>query len=283
MDYKFIDNKRELAQSIIEFFNKPEFWKATIGNAPRYFVHFENGDKHVFGLSKFCAFRNITVEQYISSLRYKTNGGITQKHIANLTKEDWVPRSKINKDVRVAFDKWITGFYPNYKLNNASFITIDQSIEVLSPREKFINPETLEERLRYQREIGKVGEQIALDYEINRLKENGVKNAEVYVEHTSTINSAAGFDINCLVKDDLRFIEVKSSLNDNLDFYITENEFKTLEGLGDNAYIYFVHILDLGKKIGNVIRIVKNPIRKLSANGILKPILYKAELLLKNQ
>ena len=72
-------------ESTLEFFSKPEFWKATTGNAPKYFVHIQNGEKHSFGLSKFCAFKDISVEEYISTCRYKTNGGTTQKYIAKLT------------------------------------------------------------------------------------------------------------------------------------------------------------------------------------------------------
>jgi hypothetical protein len=40
---------------------------------------------HTFGLSKFCAFKNITFEEYIAGHRRRTGGGTTQKHIAWLT------------------------------------------------------------------------------------------------------------------------------------------------------------------------------------------------------
>lgn len=207
MDYKFVDSEQELAQSTIEFFDKPEFWRASLGSAPKYFVHIQNGQKHSFGLSKFCAFKNITVEEYISTYRYKTNGGDTQKHIAKLTQKNWIPRRIINRKIREEFDAWITKFYPNYTLENASFITITTK-QVKSTKAKFINPKILEEKLKLQREIGEVGEKIAFEYEINRLTNSGIKNAEKYIEHTSKINSSAGFDITCLVKKSNRFIEV---------------------------------------------------------------------------
>ncbi|MES2382165.1 MAG: hypothetical protein V4538_14055 [Bacteroidota bacterium] len=127
MNYKFVNNELELAQSVIEFFAKPKSWKKTTGNAPRYFVHIQNGGQHSFGLSKFCAFKNITVEEYLYNYRHKTNGGNTQKHIAKLTRKDWIPRKKIDYEIRKAFDEWITKFHPNYTLENASFITISQS------------------------------------------------------------------------------------------------------------------------------------------------------------
>lgn len=278
MDYKFVDNEKELAQSIVEFFSKPEFWKATIGNAPKYFVHIQNGKQHSFGLSKFCAFKNITVEEYISSYRYKTNGGNTQKHIAKLTKKSWVSRKQIDIKIREEFDNWITEFHPNYTLDNASFITISQSAKPKLSKAKFIDPKTLEENLKLQREIGEIGEKIAFDYEINRLVNNGIKNPERFIEHTSKLNSSAGFDISCLVKKDNRFIEVKSSLNNNLDFFITENEYQTLDQLADDAFIYFVHITNLKEKTGKVFKTLRNPIEELRINGNLKPIAYKATL-----
>ncbi|OEJ98625.1 hypothetical protein A8C32_05350 [Flavivirga aquatica] len=278
LDYKFVDNEKELAESTIEFFSKHEFWKATIGNAPKYFVHIQNGKNHIFGLSKFCAFKNITIEEYISSYRYKTNGGNTQKHIARITGKDWVPRNKVNSEIREEFDNWITEFHPNYTLNNASFITITQKKKVPSKRKKFIDPKTLEEQLKLQSVIGAVGEEIALRFELNRIEISGIKNPEKYIEHTSKKNSGAGFDINCLVKKDNRYIEVKSSLNNNLDFFITENEYCTLKQLGEEAFIYFVHVTNLEKKEGKVFKVLRNPILELKANGNLKPIAYKASL-----
>ncbi|MBN8696953.1 MAG: DUF3883 domain-containing protein [Bacteroidetes bacterium] len=276
MGYKFIENELELIQSVVEFFDKPEFWKATIGNAPRYFVHIKNKNQHYFGLSKFCAFKNITVEEYITNYRYKTNGGNTQKHIAKTVGRGWISRQKIDSEVRKAFDKWILKFHPNYTIENASFITILQSREEKHKRSKFIDPKALEEKLQLQREIGFIGEQIAIDYELNRLRSCGVKNAKNYIEHTSKINSSAGFDICCSLIEENRFIEVKSSLNKSLEFFITENEYKTLEQLGDNAFLYFVHISDLSKKKGMVLHIIKNPIKDLKTKGSLKPVAYKA-------
>lgn len=281
MNYKFVDNEKELAQSTFEFFGKQEFWKAAIGNAPKYFVHIQNGKQHIFGLSKFCAFKNITVEEYISSYRYKTTGGNTQKHIAKLTGKSWVPIKKIDSEIGKEFDDWITEFHPNYNLENASFITISQLANTKKQKRKFIDPKTLEEKLKLQREIGEIGEKIAFEYELNRLSGIGIKNPEKFIEHTSKLNSSAGFDISSLVKKDNRFIEVKSSLNKNLNFFITENEYQTLNELGDNAFIYFVHITNFQEKTGKVFKTLKNPIEKLRIEGNLKPVAYRAHLPLK--
>lgn len=276
-EYTFIDDVSELAHTVDIFFEKPEFWRATVGNAPKYFVHIQNGPNHSFGLSKFCAFKDISVEEYISTYRYLTNGGNTQKHIAKTLGKKWIPRKNIKKEIQQQFDSWILDFHPNYNLTNASFITIEQKVKGTKDRKKPINPDELEKALQKQKEIGVIGERIAFEFEINRLFEAGIKNPENYLEHTSKINSAAGFDLASLAKKNNRFIEVKASLNDKMDFFITENELTTLEQLGDLAYIYLVHVTDFTKKTGNVFKTIKNPILKLKKSGKLKPVAYKAE------
>ena len=35
----FIDTIDELADSVLEFHDKPEFWKAILGSGSKYFVH----------------------------------------------------------------------------------------------------------------------------------------------------------------------------------------------------------------------------------------------------
>lgn len=280
MDFRFINSIDELINSTYEFFSKPEFWKATIGNAPRYFIHFISNGNHFFGLSKFCAFNNISVEEYISIYRYQTDGGKTQKHLSKITQQKWISINEVNEDLKNEFNRWIINFHPNYNLDNASFITISSlSLKNVTKR-KFVTPHQLEKRLNLQNEIGEIGEIIAIEYEKKRLLKMGINNPEKYVEHTSKVNIAAGFDISSLSKEQ-RFIEVKSSLNSNLSFYITENEYNTLEQLNDNAYIYFVHITNINTKEGKVIKELKNPINKLKKTGKIKPIAYKVNFDLK--
>src|SRR5690606_32392244 len=153
MKNNFVNSQNQLASSVLEFFEKPEFWKATIGNAPRYFVHLQIDKQHYFGLSKFCAFRNITVEEYITTYRYQTDGGKTQKHIARLTDKDWIPRVDIEEEIQNAFDNWINSFHPNYTINNAHFITVSNP-KGIKRRKKIVTPELLEQQLVLQKQIG---------------------------------------------------------------------------------------------------------------------------------
>lgn len=278
-EYKFIDTIDELIDSTLEFHDKPEFWKAVLGSSPKYFVHVKNNVTNAFGLSKFCAFKNISIEDYLKTYRYKTDGGTTQKHIAWLTGQDWTPRTKIDNDIRESFDNWILQFFPNYRLDNASFITLTVTEKTKRRRKILVSPKDLEDNLRLQGEIGEIGEEIAMIFEMQRLKDKGIKNPDKYVDQVSKRNSAAGFDIYSATQEETRYIEVKSSLNDNPDFFITENEVQTLETLGPDAFLYMVHITDLTKKEGQVFKILSDPIRQLKDSGTLKPIAYRAEII----
>lgn len=279
IEYKFVDTIDELTDSTFEFHDKPEFWKAALSSGPRYFVHVKDNGTHIFGLSKFCAFKNITIEDYLTRYRYKTDGGTTQKHIAWLTGKDWMKRSKIDNEIRESFDNWISEFFPNYNLDNASFITLTKTGIKQRKKKKLVSPDDLQDKLKLQGEIGQVGEEIAMAFEIQRLKEYSTKTSDRHVDHVSKRNLAAGYDIYSSTKKETRYIEVKSSLNDNPEFFITENEVQTLESLGQEAHLYLVHITDLTKKQGNVFQILSDPIKKLKDSGTLKPIAYKAEII----
>ena len=56
---KFIQTSVQLIDSVDRFMDSPEYWREAVGNHPKYFVHYQKGEKHFFGLSKFCAFDGI--------------------------------------------------------------------------------------------------------------------------------------------------------------------------------------------------------------------------------
>ena len=255
----------------MEFYGKPEYWKSALGAYPRYFVHFRNGDTDVFGLSKFIAFRDISLEDYLTKYRYETNGGKTQRYISRLTGKKWKTRNQIDKKTREAFDEWISEFFPKYSLDNASFISLETLQKLEKKKSVFVSPEKLQQQLKLQEEIGQSGEIIAIEFEMKRLKGAGMKNADDCIEHVSQRNSAAGFDILSSHRKETRYIEVKASLNNNQDFFITENEVHVLRSFGEKAFLYLVHVENLKEKRGQVINVIRNPIRQLK----LKPVAYK--------
>jgi hypothetical protein len=276
--FPFVENSDQLIDSVVEFYSKPEYYKQVLRSSPKYFVHFKQNGTHLFGLSKFCACKNITVEEYISTYRYKTDGGTTQKHISRIINQQWIRRNNVDNEVKVAFDKWITDFFPNYSVVNASFITLTVKKSKLPQKRGSISLDALLKNLERQTQIGKVGEEIAYKFEIARYKEAGVNDSSFVVDIVSNKNAAAGYDIYSSAKKETRFIEVKSSLSGTQDFYVTANEIQTLTTLGKEAFLYFVHIINLKRKIGNVYKIYQDPIRTLKNVLVITPLLYKAQI-----
>lgn len=268
----FVKNIDQLIDSTLEFNSKPEYWKAVLSSSPKYFTHININGENKFGLSKFCAFKDITVESYIKSHRYSTDGGTTQKHISKVTNINWVNRVNVNTKVGRDFDNWIKEFSPVYNVNNANFISL--KLSGIRKLPKNISPETLLNKLKKQEEIGAIGEEIALKFEINRLKELGIKNPEKNVDHVSKKNVAAGYDIYSVTKNETRFIEVKSTVSEGSDFYISKNEIETLKEFENEAFLYLVKVTNIAERKGSLVKQIKNPIKSIK----LEPILFKAKL-----
>jgi hypothetical protein len=271
-DYKFVDNTTELASSTLEFFYTPWLWRQTVGNAPKYFVHMKINGRHLFGLSEFCAFKKITVQRYIQTHRYKIDGGTTRHHIAWLTNSTWTKH--VAPDIRAAFEKWISSFFPNYQPRKALFITI--SVHQLAKGQPISEAE-LEKRLEIQRQIGRVGELLAVRFETSRLSGMGYPRPKQFIQHISKRHSGAGYDILSSTPTERRYIEVKSSLRGLSAFYITENEVQTLRRLVEEAYLYLVKITNLKRKLGKVYHVVRNPIEQLDRLSLLTAVAFKVD------
>lgn len=275
-NYKLIDSIEDLLRNIIEL-NKYELqWREVVGNAPKYFVHSKIKSEDKFGVSKFSAFKDITVESYLAKYRYEIGGGTTQNHIKYITGKDWIPFQNLSVKEQNSFSNWIHDFFPNYNLKNSAFITIsNNSKEQKRRKSKNLSPEELEQKLEIQNKIGAIGELIAIEYEHNRLLNLGFTESEFSIEHTALESVSKGFDILSKVKDEERCIEVKSSITNN-EFYISENEKNVLEDLEEKAFIYLVRISNFEKEEGNVIKEIQNPIPKLKDK--FKPVLYKVKV-----
>lgn len=280
---KFIKNSSELVDSVTTFMEEPEYWREAVGNHPKYFVHLKKGNKHYFGLSKFCAFQNISVSDYISEFRYNTNGTTTQEYISKRTGKKWIPIRSISIEIRNKFEHWFTSFFPSQNLNKISILSVKS--ENITQNEKKttkrnISPEELSKRLNLQNKIGRIGELIAYQFELERLKSLNIKNPEKWIDHVSRRNAAAGFDIwSHPIKSKVRYIEVKASTKNTNCFYITQNEINTLKKHAEDSYLYLVQVSDVRDRKGKVINIIANPIEYLEKNLILEPILYKVQIL----
>jgi hypothetical protein len=273
--YEFIKNTKELAASVQAFMASPEYWRDAIGNNPKYFVHLHQNNKAFFGLSKFCAFRDISLEDYVVGLRSTTGGGKTQKHIKKICNTEWVPLSSTSSELQKQFREWfesITGGRIGYE--QIHIITINDKINVEKDKRRQITPEELQNRLAAQNKIGAAGEEIAMRHEINRLRALGVAAGEADVVQVSLQNVAAGFDIRSKYRKDIRYIEVKSSTSVGGAIYVSPNELSTLKKHGDSAYLYVVHVTDVRKKEGKVIIELKNPFNDGQDTDWLKPCLF---------
>ena len=273
----YVEELSDLYDSLFEFNNKPEFWRAALGAAPRYFVHTICDGQHYFGMSKFCVLKDVTIEEYISTYRYLTDGNNSQLIIKNRFNKKWIPRDNIDSKIRKAFDSWILDFFPNYSIHNANFISLPGRAQKASAK-KSVSPDELDAILDLKKRVGNVGELIAYDYELDRLKSQGIKNPSKYVKHVAATNTASGFDISSITRKGERFIEVKSCLSKNDVFYLTENEVSTLEKLGEKAFIYCVSISDLDSGEGSVYRVIDNPIEQLLQRNCLKPVMFQVDL-----
>ena len=267
--YSFCQNIDELLDSISTFAEARDFYRAIVGNAPKYFVHLKIKDRHIFGLSKFCAFQSITVGNYLKSLRRRVNGANTQKHIAWLTGKTWLSYEDAAPKIRHAFKHWIHEFFPSYKLENASFITLTDRLPPGRIKQTVpMTPDELVEQLEYQQKLGNTGEWIAFAFEQERIKKAGV------VKDVFNTNIRAGFDISSHTKTEDRFIEVKSSTEQNRPFFLTSNEYNVLKDLGQSAFIYLVIVDDIDQKMGQVYKIIQDPIKTLN-ESYFEPVLYK--------
>ena len=142
---------------------------------------------------------------------------------------------------------------------------------------KILNPSRLltslelAERIKNEKAIGDVAEQIALISERARLKGQGLVLESECIERVSEIDVAAGFDIKSfnsnspkLIYD--RFIEVKGSTNTDLDFYWSRNEIEQARKLRSKYWVYFVCGIDLQTKTSNDIIRICDPVLDILGN-----------------
>ena len=279
----FVENTTDLLKSVIAFMGAPEYWRPAVGNSPKYFLHFWDGHRHNFGLSKFCAFKGIGLLDYVTGIRFKTGGGDAQKHISRITEQEWIPFKRVNEKVQHVFQEWFFDFFPGtYDLKRISIISLNKPAHpkiVCHQKISRISPVDFVKKPQRQSIIGKVGEEIAYYHEVERLANMKIRNPQRWIDHASKRNVAAGFDILTEIpRKEIRFIEVKSSTNITDSFFITRNEVETLGRLGKDAYLYIVFINDIKRRKGRVISEIRNPVKHIKAMGTLEPIVYKLNI-----
>ncbi len=126
----FVESIADLIVSVRHFMEAPEHWREAVGARPKYFVHYREGEKHYFGLSKFCAFNDISLADYDTGLRYTTDGATTQIHISQVTGQSWEPLDEVDDAIRNAFTAWFWGFFPDtYDLDQVRIISLNTTLD----------------------------------------------------------------------------------------------------------------------------------------------------------
>lgn len=98
------------------------------------------------------------------------------------------------------------------------------------------------------KQIGDIGEKLALSWEKKRLVDLGLTAYANSVEHTSELHGdGTGYDIKSFNEDgSVRFIEVKTTkLGLNTEFFMSPNEIEFAQENRENYFIYRVYDLKL--------------------------------------
>lgn len=271
----FVTNTVELADSVRAFMDAPEYWRDAIGNHPKYFVHVEGSTEQLFGLSKFCAFRDISLEDYITGLRRTTGGGTTQKHLSRVCGKEWTPLMSTPRQLQEEFRKWFNELTEGkLSINDIYLLTVDLEAKPRARIKRIVSPEELQRRLAAQTNVGHIGEVIALAHEKARLLSLGATKVTIDLQQVSLVNTAAGFDIRSAYKKKIRYIEVKASTSIDSAIYVSPNEIATLQKHGQSAYLYIVHVTDVRKRVGTVIREIQNPFESGQETAWISPVLF---------
>lgn len=110
-----------------------------------------------------------------------------------------------------------------------------------SPRARRpLTPEDLLSQLDRRSELGRMGEEVAVHHERDRLRKLGCTAPDDHVEHVALEDVGLGYDIRSTWSGHERCIEVKTSSAAGADFYVSVNERQVLKDLGDKAWIYRV-------------------------------------------
>ena len=255
--------------------DSPEYWRDAIGSHPKYFVHVEGRAEQLFGLSKFCAFRDISLEDYVTGARNTTGGGTTQKHIARVCGKEWTPLKLMPRQIQNDFREWFNELTEGkIGIDDICLLTVKLKAKPKTRIKRIVSPEELQRRLAAQTNIGHIGEEIALAYEKDRLISQGATKTIMDLQQVSLVNTAAGFDIRSAYKKKIRYIEVKASKSIDGAIYVSPNEISTLQKLGKSAYLYIVHVTDTRKRTGYVVREIQNPFEFGQETEWLSPALF---------
>jgi hypothetical protein len=139
-----------------------------------------------------------------------------------------------------------------------------QLVYELTADRKTISEQQLEKLLMENRKLGAQAENAVEKFEKQRLAKLGKELQADLVKRISTINAAAGYDIESFdgTNDDVfpnRFIEVKATTGNEIRFYWTINERETAKKKKDNYWIYVLTNFKEDKPNESLPKMIQNP------------------------
>lgn len=174
---------------------------------------------------------------------------------------------------------FLTAFYENTDLEK--FIPINNQLKKIGTIET-IDISKRKEKIDYvekqidNEQIGSKSEQLAFEFEIERLEKEGVENCNQKVKIVSDDNTL-GYDILSLEKhNENRYIEVKTvkRISDLYSFHITANEIEKVKKLSN----YYIYIVIYTTKDGHSIKIIETANMLNSEYFKIVPTDYKVYL-----
>ena len=158
------------------------------------------------------------------------------------------------------------------KLPHLILEVVDESASRI-PNKRGMSPEEFSELQKRRQELGSDAESYVFEYEITRLRAEGLQKLANSVRHVSKSDIGAGYDI---LSYDLerrkKYIEVKARACQVTKFEWTRNEYKFASEVGEQYYIYFV-VKSAGKL--EILKKIKNPIDQIEKGKLaLEPSAY---------
>ena len=208
----------------------------------------------------------------IKNIGQNIENAIVQFHYNNSKR--WYPKwdvVNLFEDTQILPILYETGFLGKKDLE----VIVNPEFEKLISlkTKKKIPLEQLEKNLEQQKKIGGIAEDIALNFEKNRLKNLGFEEESNKIRQISIDFSNAGYDIesfNGKTKNGMpdRFIEVKGTTQKEFNFYWSSNEIKTAKKIGENYWIYYISEIDIQNKTSpNEPKIFSDPFESIFSNS----------------
>jgi hypothetical protein len=145
--------------------------------------------------------------------------------------------------------------------------------ESTTPRPRVpLTAEEFEIQQERNSEVGQAGELLAVQDELERLRQFGCPEPKKFVSRVALSDVGRGYDIESTWPGHERCIEVKTSTKSGSDFFLTQNERRVLSELAQRAWLYRVLVQENG--IGEVTARICDPMSRIN-NDELTPVLWR--------